>query len=566
MHKLLDRIGDWNPQLFRELKGRFNLRNGAIAVGGSVCFQLFLLLIYGGRLPNSIDVHQYNRYCNGSIDEYLRSTHQCIPNALGDGFQVNWQLWHFDFFVGLSLLGMLGLLLIGSHLIGTDLVQEEKRGTLGFVRLSPQSVRAVIVGKMLGVPSLLYLGMVVALPLQWWLGFRAGIAGHWMLMVDLMAIAASVGFFPLAAMWSLVGNDFFAGFQAWLYSAALGFYLMLLTIMTLDSNLPSNSPFDWLRMFYPGNIFYYLVNDSGLGVDQLNYWQPGAWFNGQWYGAGDWSGMVSLGVMVGHYFILAAIAWHGIERRYYEPETTLISKKMGYFIALLSTVMVTGFATAGQYDYHVLDNFEGLQVLYLGIVMALMLAMTPSRQRVQDWSRLRHQGGFVNRPLTDLLVGDRSPAILAIAVMLITSTIFVALVALAHPLLLDKGLVLAGLMLQGGFLVLTALVIQMIFLQRRRRGMLLLVTLASLVILPPLFFSIFGDRFLLIHLLGLFSAFPIMAIEKSVGGLVLWSIAGQWLAIVGSSIALRRHIRRLGHSEMKTLLTSQVESPKNMLT
>ncbi len=566
MNKLLDRVGDWNPQLFRELKGRFNLRNGAIAIGGSLFFQLFLLFIYSGQLPNSFDVHQYSRYCNGLGDEYAQSSYLCVANALGGGWEINWQLWHFDFFICLSLLGMLGLLLIGSHLIGADLVQEERRGTLGFVRLSPQALQRIILGKILGVPSLVYLGMAAALPLHLWIGLQAQIALPWIVMVDLMAIAACVGFFTLAAMWSFVGQESFGGMQAWLYSAALGFYLMLMSILELDSNLPSDTPFDWLRMFYPANVFYYLVNDSSLGVDRLRYWEPADWFQAEWYGASDWSGLVSLGIIFGHYLILAAIAWHGIERRFYEPEATLISKKMGYFVALLSTVMVTGFAAVGDHDYHLFENFEVLQVLYFGIFIALIFATTPTRQRVQDWSRLRHQGRFAGRLWSDLLVGDRSPAILAIGIMLTLSTAFMAFIAQIHPLLTDKQIVIQGLMLQAGFLFITACLIQFIFLQTKKRGVLLIVTLGTITILPFLIFAIFHGRFVAVDALGLFSAFPIMAVQKAGETLVIWSLACEFLAMVGSVYVLRKQIQSLGNSEMKTLLATKVESSENMLT
>jgi hypothetical protein len=566
MNKLLDRVGDWNPQLFRELKGRFNLRNGAIAIGGSLFFQLFLLFIYSGQLPNSLDINQYNRYCNGLGDEYTQSTYQCIKNAWGDGWEINWQLWHFDFFICLSLLGMVGLLLIGSHLIGADLVQEERRGTLGFVRLSPQALQRIIMGKILGVPSLVYLGMAAALPLHLWMGLQAQIALFWIVMVDLVAIAACVGFFTLAAMWSFVGQEFFGGMQAWLYSAALSFYLLLMTILTLDSNLPSDTPFDWLRMFYPANVFYYLVNVSSLGVERLRYWEPDDWFQTEWYGASDWSGLVSLGIIFGHYLILAAIAWHGIERRFYEPEATLISKKMGYFVALLSTIMVTGFATVGDYAYQLLKNFQTMQVIYYGILIALILAMTPTRQRIQDWSRLRHQGRFAGRLWSDLLVGDRSPAILAIGMMLSLSTAMMSCIVLTHPLLTDKNIVIQGLMLQAGFLFITACLIQFIFLQTKKRGVLLIVTLSTITILPFLLFAIFHGRFVAVNVLGLFSAFPTMAVEEAAASLVMWSLASEFLAMLGSVYVLHKRIQSLGNSELKTLLATKVESPENMLT
>ena len=48
---LMDRLGDRNPQLLRELKGRLNWRNVLIAVGLSLLAQLLILLVFTSQLP-----------------------------------------------------------------------------------------------------------------------------------------------------------------------------------------------------------------------------------------------------------------------------------------------------------------------------------------------------------------------------------------------------------------------------------------------------------------------------------------------------------------------------------
>ncbi|NJN72272.1 MAG: hypothetical protein HC799_05355 [Limnothrix sp. RL_2_0] len=271
MTKLLNLIGDWNPQLFRELKGRFTRRNMAIAIGASLATQLLLVLSYLGSLPDPIESkYRYSRYCTGNLDTYS-PIRECLRSSpVGDWF-VNWQLWNFDLFMALSITGIGILLIIGSHLINADLTKEEHRGTLGFVRLSPQPAQKIILGKILGVPSLVYLGIALALPLHFFVGLQAHIAAPWIAMVDFMAIAACFTCFSVAVLWSFIGQEFFGGFQTWLYSGSLGFYLMIMTILCFENNLPSDSPFDWLRVVYPGNIFYYLVQQSSLQDQILNY-------------------------------------------------------------------------------------------------------------------------------------------------------------------------------------------------------------------------------------------------------------------------------------------------------
>ncbi|MEO0536501.1 MAG: hypothetical protein AAF215_21815 [Cyanobacteria bacterium P01_A01_bin.123] len=54
---LIDRLGDRNPQLLRELKGRLNWRNILIAVGLSLLAQLLVLLTFMSQLPEPFHVN-----------------------------------------------------------------------------------------------------------------------------------------------------------------------------------------------------------------------------------------------------------------------------------------------------------------------------------------------------------------------------------------------------------------------------------------------------------------------------------------------------------------------------
>jgi ABC-type Na+ efflux pump permease subunit len=76
----------------------------------------------------------------------------------------------------LSVIGIFALIVIGTYLLISDLAHEERRGTLNFIRLSPQSPENILVGKLLGVPILLYLVAVLAVPLHLWAGLAAQIS------------------------------------------------------------------------------------------------------------------------------------------------------------------------------------------------------------------------------------------------------------------------------------------------------------------------------------------------------------------------------------------------------
>ena len=568
MAKILDRIGDWNPQLFRELKGRFRPRNLAITIGVSIVAQLLLISGYFGALPSYLDQNPYNRYCTGFGDEYWRSTYQCLHNARGDDWLINWRLWELDVFIGLGMIGMILMLVIGSHLISMDLIKEEKRGTLGFVRLSPQAFHRIVIGKILGVPSLVYLGMALALPIHLMIGLHAGIALPWIGMVYAMAIAACIASYSLVTLWSFVGQEFFGGFQAWLYSGALSFYLMIMTIMTFDGNFSSGSPFDWLRVIYPGNIFYYIVDRNPLDIDVINYLYPGEWFDIEWYHSNHWTaGFLGLGVMAAHYICLTMIAWHGIRRRFYDPQATIISKRAAFAVAVLSMFMITGFAAVSDSDYQLINNFQGLQAFYYILFLTLIFCLTPTKQRVQDWVRYRHTKRFATQMVTDLLIGDRSPALLAIAVMLVSCAVMMIAVAANDPFLYDKFPVVNGLILQTLFLFLCACVVQFIYLRSRKRGLMLTISLGALTIGPSLFFLMFEYRFDAALAFGLLSAFPMAATTHNAAGLlVFWCMVGESLTAIAGTVYLHKNIRRLGQSELKTLLASPDNSPKNVLT
>src|SRR4028118_484094 len=106
---LLDRIGEINPQLFRELKGRLKVRNVTSAVTISLLGQL-LLLRFG-------------------LQDYPAIQ----------------QIFSF-----ISVIVMFALLVMGTYMLISDLAREERRGTLNFIRLSPQSARSIRGRKMAG--------------------------------------------------------------------------------------------------------------------------------------------------------------------------------------------------------------------------------------------------------------------------------------------------------------------------------------------------------------------------------------------------------------------------------
>ena len=173
----IDKIGDWNPQLLRELKGRLKPFPVLIAIVTSFATQLVLFLYQLREYPDlqsKKDISIDEKYCNLSnpLKDRYSTWMSCPPN------QINMELWWQDhwkyMFLALSIIFIFTLLVAGTYLIINDLSQEERKGTLNFIRLSPQSETSIFSGKMLGVPVLIYLAVLGAIPVH----LLTGITGN----------------------------------------------------------------------------------------------------------------------------------------------------------------------------------------------------------------------------------------------------------------------------------------------------------------------------------------------------------------------------------------------------
>lgn len=175
---------NWNPQLWREVKSRFKRRNLMILVGVSVLGQLLLLQYFRRQLLAPRGHLNYCKILAGTSTNYA-----CTFVNLTEPV-IDWRVWWFDVFHALTWIALLVLLLGGSYLIVKDISREERAGTLALVRLSPQSAHSILLGKVLGVPSLLYFAIALALPLQGWAALQSGLS-----IITLLGIDTAIGIF-----------------------------------------------------------------------------------------------------------------------------------------------------------------------------------------------------------------------------------------------------------------------------------------------------------------------------------------------------------------------------------
>ncbi|MBD2036442.1 hypothetical protein H6F76_15625 [Leptolyngbya sp. FACHB-321] len=146
----LTQLSDRNPQLLREIKGRVTRRHVLVTLALSLVTQLLIVGYHWRRLG--------------------------AASAETSASPMMWRLWWFDIFNTTTWLALLLLLFLGSYLLVGDIAKEERRGTLAFVRLSPESAQSILLGKLLGVPILLYAAIALAVPLHFWAAVNAGLS------------------------------------------------------------------------------------------------------------------------------------------------------------------------------------------------------------------------------------------------------------------------------------------------------------------------------------------------------------------------------------------------------
>ena len=562
---LLDKIGEWNPQLLRELKGRLKPRNLWVFSGVSICFQVLLYFLYQSLVPIK---ETFNRYCIGSppIDwqgyhHNPNSTNFCVSDAL-DNLTINWQLWCLDLFICTSIIAIFVLLVGGTYLLIADLSKEENRGTLNFIRLSPQSARSILTGKILGVPILLYLVVILAIPLHLGAGIGAGIP--LLLLTGFYAvIIASCAFFYSAALFFALASSKLMGFQAWLGSGAVLFFLWVMSAFTMESyqKKAMGNVADWLTLFYPGKMLAYLVDATSV-AEEANYFNLGqvtelSWFNlNLWQNAFTGIFFILLNYGVWTYFLSK-----GLKRRFHNPIATPITKGQSY---LLTTSLVTatiGFSLEhSDYSNQLFGNIGILLVFELFLFLGLIAALSPQRQILQDWTRYGHQVGEKNKSnklLKDLIFGEKSPSTLAIGINLAIASLILLPMVLIVPFQEYKIAVCTGVLLNISVMLIYASIAQlMLMMKTSKRQIWAAATVAALIIIPPILFGLFKLEPHDETGVWLFSIFPIIATEHANAEVIFLAFITQWGAILALVFFMKKQLQALGASATKALLNS----------
>jgi hypothetical protein len=565
LDKWLNQLSDINPQLFREVKGRLKGRNVAIASGISLIGQLILLGTYASRLPAHPEDYP-KHYC---LETYHKQGDGTI--CLSDRFNqvlINWDLWWLDIFLWLSFIAVFALFVAGTYMLISDLAKEERRGTLNFIRVSPRSTQTILLGKLFGVPILLYLAVFLAIPLHTWAGLSAQIPLGLILGFDVTVFAGCIFFYSLAMLLGL-STAYLGGFQAWLGSG-LVFGCIAFTSAKLENYADPvlHSSVDWLNLFNPAILLPSFVSKDLPTLvetqDYFNYDKLASW---QWFYSPLGASAVSiLGLILLNYCLWSYWIWQGLCRRFPNPSATIISKRQSYNLVACIQLMMLGFAlqegTPYSYESLVqswLENFWIISIFNLGLFCGLIAILSPHRQTVQDWARYSHTNNHTNKFKSlwqDLVWGEKSPAIVAIAINAIFCAGLLVPWILIWPEETEKNAALGGLLLFVSLTLIYAVVAQLMLLMKtHKRGIWAAATVGTLIVLPFIVFALLSidpdDQ----PVFWLFTAVYWGATEYTSWTSVLLAFAGQVAALGGLTWLLKRRVNQLGESATKALLT-----------
>ncbi len=519
--RLIDLVGDWNAQLFRELKGRLTLRNLLWIGIGSLSFQFLLVNVLSGS--KCIEYEKNNLF--NSCVEYV--------------WEIKWLL------IFQSLYWMLSLVLFcgGVYLLVRDLTQEQRRGTMNFIRFSPQSSHKILLGKLLGVPILVYLAILLTVPLHLISAIAAGIPIGWVVSLYAIVLVGAIFLFSLAMLTILFSSAEHQESALALASFCLGSWYLSVIF----------TRFSWSSLKYYG-------------------WESWKWFA---LPIGNHLGLMTLWTLmtVG---TVAYWIWQSLNRRFNNPHGTLISKKQSYWIVGSFQVWLLGLF------WPLLPQIEDqnsllLTLLTISIVTLFFLLFIgnmifPHRETVADWLQYRQQypepsqsqNIFPKKTLffrfglsPDLVFGEKSPAIVAIAINLgITTLIWLPFWLLVNSSISNPMQAIAAWVISGNLILIYAIIIQLgLLMKSQKRSVFTLIELTSTIFLPIIILLAVENKS---PVLWMFSVFGVAwaAVPESSAIAIGFVILGQWLIIAGLSFGLTKKLNHLGASDSQKLLTS----------
>jgi hypothetical protein len=596
-------IGDLNPQLLRELKGRFKNLPIILTIVISIIIQVILFFSQLQSYPDQYYAIQ-SPYCNLSTvySENMRSinseesqihqklqsefnyysrkenydlskiktlkkqisdnsnkyqkkrdklniTPYCPPN------EINSQLWWQDnmgkIFKAISELLIYSLLVGGVYFLIHDLSKENRQGSLNFIRLTPQSAKSILLGKGLGVPILLYIAIFLAIPLQFFTGLASKVPFTSILGFDVILIFCSMVFYSVALLFTLV-TPRLSAFQSWLGAGLVFTYLSWSKNINFNGT-PTHTPPNFISLFNP----YFFI--PGVNVDYV-------WEKVQWFGINFEKRGASLAIFTTCFYVITScFIWQSLERRFNNIEANILSKKQSYILTFCFTIILFGsidlrlFLPSTPLKYH--DFYEILKSLITGYIflsMYLILALTPGRQKLQDWSRYRrfesHKKWLDKKLIKDLIFNDKSPSTVAMFINTMIYLVFCSGFILAFNV--TNTAKLYGLTSQAiatSLMILYAAIFQLsLFSKSQHRILWGIGNLAAVILIPIIFMGMLYNLIFVNSESGLFAItapFTVLDNYKFIphqSYLVIFTF--YWTMIIGLSFILFKGLKKAGET------------------
>jgi hypothetical protein len=533
LDRLIDRTGNLNPQLFRELKQRLTPRNISVAAGLSLVVQGLIWFWFYNQLsgidPKVVEMAN-TKYCktNNPSNGEMAS---CVRDAAGN-ILIDWQHWYLDIFNSLSWTLPLALLIGSVYLLTADLIEEEKRGTLNFIRLIPQSARSIFIGKILGVPILVYLATALAIPFHFFIGINGG--GNIGLLLGWYLAIASVWFLlsSVSILYVLLGGSQTIAIVV-LIVFTIGYPLGAINMYAAATM----SGEDWVK------------NAKDL---QIWYWLP-IFSNAVWFYA------FCISICIGLIYWI----WQALDRRYLNPNATVLSKFQSYQVNLSVGIWLVGFvfSTSPQTNqtYDRLPMIAGLALCSSILIGLLIPILLPSKQALQDWSHYRaahqQQKVGVGKLIRDLIINDKSPTLLAIAINLGMAMILWLGISFTKT---NDGIRLLTVLYSAASLILiyTAIAHLALFLNVRKRNTWTAGIIGVMMLFPIIAASILyvsePTRPLssIVQLFSPAAPFVLLTSPSNVSSsVVFFAFAAQFILLVFLTFQLQRRLKSMGRSQ-----------------
>ncbi len=269
------------------------------------------------------------------------------------------------------------------------------------------------------------------------------------------------------------------------------------------------------------------------------------------------NGISLLALALLNYGFLTYWIWQALKRNYQHPNLPSLSKQQSYLLTLNFTLMNLGFSLS---KFEVNNGYYG--TIFIGnifLILALILALSPQRQTLQDWVRYRmeRKKHWWTNLAKDLIWGEKSPAIVAILInLLIASTIWIVTILLVVPAS-DKGEMLLAVALHCSFMLLCASIAQLMAMMKTpKRTLWATATILGVMILPLLLIAVVFSSKPDYYAVFVVSVISYVSISSTPFSSILISFLCQVLITILCNIQLTRLLKKAGESELKALVSS----------